>query len=376
MLGKLKHMVVLALPPLRRVKLQRDQLLAERREMELRRDQLLAEHREMELQRDQLLGEKRERLAERVALENRLRDESGSAFISVFRFLKPTLQPGDTATSEQRTAVAQELGWRAIAFGAVSAIEASDEAWFRVELNGVPVVLPRYTLMTMRHCVHLDHAGHIRLLVETDHWQRMRALIEPGTLFLDVGAATGAMTVPYSITVPEGATLVAFEPSRRAMRHLRETLVRNGGSSRVNLVAAAVSNMQGEAEFFEQPEDPTGEVPFLPESSRLGQRDDAFLSKAEAYSVDVITLDGLAGNLNFADRSRIVIKIDVEGYEVEVLKGATKLLTDHPNVFISTDIHNKPGSAELTGPDVVSFLSNIGYKIETHGHVIFAQKGS
>ncbi|CAD5293712.1 Methyltransferase, FkbM family [Bosea sp. 62] len=332
--------------------------------------------RRIKLQRDQLMREQRELLAERPDLENRLPDESGSAFISVFRFLKPALQPGDTATREQRVAVAQELGWRAIASGAVAAIEASDEAWFRVELNGVPVTLPRYTLMTMRHCLHVDQAGHLRLFVETDHWQRMRALIEPGTLFLDVGAATGAMTVPYSMTVPDGAKIVAFEPSRRAMRHLQATLARNGGSSRVTLFAAAVSDAQGEAEFFEQPEDPTGEVPFLPESSRLGQRDDAFLSKAEAYSVDVITLDGLAEKLNFADHSRIVIKIDVEGYEVEVLKGATKLLTENSNVFISTDIHNKPGTTALTGPDVTSFLSSIGYKIETHGHVIFAQKGN
>ena len=338
MLGKMKRAVAMVFPPLRRNELQRE---------------LLAGHQ---------------------ASEDR--PDSGSAFISVFRFLKPALEPGDIATAGQRTAVAQELGWRAIASGAVAAIEASDQAWFRVELNGVPVLLPRYTLMTMRHCLHVDQAGHLRLFVETDHWERMRALIDPGTLFLDVGAATGAMTVPYSITVPDGAKIVAFEPSRRAMRSLRDTVDRNGGSSRVTLISAAVSDVQGEAEFFEQPEAATGDVPFLPETSRLGQRDDAFLSRAEAYPVDVVTLDGMVTKLNLAGHSRIVIKIDVEGYESEVLKGAIKLLTENSNVFISIDIHNKPGSEMLTGPDVVSFLSKLGYMIETHGHVVFAQKGS
>ena len=192
--------------------------------------------------------------------------------------------------------LAQELGWRAIVQGRLDAIAASSiDAWFRVRLNGVSLLLPRYTLMVMRDCLTASADRELSLLVETAHWEWMRVQFGDNTLFLDIGAATGAMTVPYALSFPEGLRIVSFEPSRRARDYLEKTLMRNGARN-VTVLPFALSDAAGHLSFMELPEDSSGLAPFLPEGSRLQLPTEELYPGAVGYEVEVRTLDHFRSN--------------------------------------------------------------------------------
>ena len=69
------------------------------------------------------------------------------------------------------------------------------DCWLRLELNGAKLWLPRDTLLTMFHCLHTGGAK-LYLAVEERHLNWMMQHLEDGGTFLDVGAATGATTLP------------------------------------------------------------------------------------------------------------------------------------------------------------------------------------
>jgi FkbM family methyltransferase len=302
--------------------------------------------------------------------------EAIRAFLLTFAFVKRGLPPVDGLSPRECAGFLQEMGWRAFAKGVVDAIAASSkDSWVRVNFNGVPLELPRYTLMTMRHCISPQPDGRINMLVETAHWERMRAELSEGSLFLDIGAATGAMSIPFALTVKTDARLVAFEPSRRARDYLAATAARNKAHDPamkdLRIMACALSDAPGSLSFMELPEDETGDTPFLPEGSRLRVDEADTYENAANYQVDVSTLDALAGELDFASAKKIVMKIDVEGFEAMVLKGGIKTLAAH-KPFMAIDIHGTPGGdgTQTTEAAVMAVITPFGYKVERLGHVL------
>jgi FkbM family methyltransferase len=248
---------------------------------------------------------------------------------------------------------------------------ASADAWFRVRLNGVPLELPRYTLKTMQHCMAVDGDGSISLLVEYAHWCRMRDQLMPGSLFLDVGAATGAMCVPYALSL-KGVRVVAFEPSRRANSYLAQTIQRNRlAPTAIELLPFAISSSAATLDFMEIPEDATGNVPYLPETSRIQVDGEPLYDGAERFSVDVRTLDMMSESIGYSRHEKIVIKVDVEGFEIEVLRGGIEMIRRHRPYF-AIDVHMDPTTQKPTRPDVISLLKAEGYGVEEIDHVVLA----
>lgn len=260
---------------------------------------------------------------------------------------------------------------RGTAQSVVDRIRAADEgSWFRVRLNGVGVDLPRYTLMTMRHCIH---AGNDMpdLRVETAHWRAMLGELTDHTLFLDIGAATGAMSVPFAVQHPK-ARYVAFEPSPRAFRYLKDTALRNRAD--VKLFPYALSDQAGTLDFIEMPEASDGEAPYLPETSRLASGDDAIDHRATKHAVEVRTLDSIAEKIGIGDARKLVIKIDVEGFECNVLRGGIETIDRHRPV-LAIDIHNYPGGNILTETEVIEILRPFGYAMHRMDHVLLFGEG-
>lgn len=295
-------------------------------------------------------------------------------FLGTFGFVKTDMPDWRTAPPQEALPLAQELGWRAIVQGRIDAIAASSiDSWFRVRLNGVSLLLPRYTLMIMRDCLTASANRELSLLVETAHWEWMKSKFGDNTLFLDIGAAAGTMTVPYALSFPERLRIVSFEPSRRARNYLDRTLTQNGARN-VTVLPFALSDAPGDLSFMEFPEDPSGRVPFLPEASRLQLPTEELYPDALGYEVAVRTLDSLSEQLHLSEAETIVMKIDVEGFEDKVLKGALTTL-ERFKPFLSIDIHNHPGRPDMTDGACMAILRPFGYQFERVGHVLLASAG-
>ncbi len=136
-------------------------------------------------------------------------------------------------------------------------------------------------------------------------------------LFLDVGANIGL----YSILAARGGLadrIVAFEPDVRNRVQMEANLLMNGLLSKVEMVAKAVSKETGSIEFLPSPDTVTGQ-------SKVG-------GGAGAIRVETVRLD------DFLDAAglRIFIKMDIEGHELEAIKGMERMLTTN-KVFMQVE---------------------------------------
>ena len=215
------------------------------------------------------------------------------------------------------------MGRRPMDEAVVMAIRnASPDSYFRCIFNDRELLIPQHTLRTMAHCIHAQIDAPFIVNVESNHMNWLHSKLHAGDVFLDIGAATGAMTLPIAASSP-GVHIIAFEPSRTANRVLRETLRLNKIDG-VEIFDSALSDCGGRTQFVEFEHDPTGQTPFQPEASAiLAPTTENLALPHQHYDVPVTTLDEFFVGRNDASKVRAV-KIDVEGFETKVLQGATR----------------------------------------------------
>ncbi|MFZ1641796.1 MAG: FkbM family methyltransferase [Candidatus Contendobacter sp.] len=139
--------------------------------------------------------------------------------------------------------------------------------------------------------------------------------IRPGDLCFDIGAHVGSRLRAW---LPLGVRIVAVEPQPECMRLLRRWF---GDHPRITLVEQAVGAAPGVAELFVSPRTPT--VSSLSPAWIAAVRLDRGFQRVRwnyTVPVSVTTLDRLIAEHG----PPAFCKIDVEGYELEVLKGLTQ----------------------------------------------------
>jgi len=128
--------------------------------------------------------------------------------------------------------------------------------------------------------------------------------LREGDLFLDIGANIGSYSVLASGV--RGATTLAFEPDPASVEGLRRNIATNGLAGLVTVHALALSDGDGVAAFTRG----------LDTMNRL-----ADAKAAHVQTVALRRLDAVVG-----DRAPIMMKLDVEGSEEAVIRGAGRLI--------------------------------------------------
>lgn len=151
----------------------------------------------------------------------------------------------------------------------------------------------------------------------------LQHLYRPGSVMFDVGANLGLMALPVLSAVPD-SQVVSFEPSPNTLPWLRRTIAGSGLKNRWLLVEKAVSSKPGASDFsLSAPAE--GLYDGLVHTRRSAE--------SRRVKVEVTTLDEEWKRLNCPAVS--VLKIDVEGGELEVLWGAQELLAQTcPSVLL------------------------------------------
>jgi FkbM family methyltransferase len=169
----------------------------------------------------------------------------------------------------------------------------------------------------------------------------MLALTRPGHLVVDLGAHVGQFTLSAAAA---GRRVLAIEASRRNQALLRAGIEANHFTETVELVHAAASNQPGELRFHEA--GPYGGV--------LGQ----------GHPAGTVVPAVRVGDLLKQKPGPIgLIKIDVEGYEIEALEGLAGWLSDcgddPPILYESHQLgHEARGRSPLA---VRALLGRLGY---------------
>jgi FkbM family methyltransferase len=168
-----------------------------------------------------------------------------------------------------------------------------------------------------------------------------------GGTFLDVGANAGHYTYLAAAAVGPSGCVYAIEAAPLNARRLRADLQANGLTGRVILHEVAVADVPGEMRLQHAPG---------PSPHGMRYLDPAATSGGELVSVT--TLDEILPDLR-AD----VVKIDVEGADLCVLRGMSKILAAHPPKLVVVEVIDS--LLERFGDstaDVIEFMRGAGYE--------------
>lgn len=179
--------------------------------------------------------------------------------------------------------------------------------------------------------------------------------INPGALCFDVGANLGNRTVLFSEL---GAKVIAVEPQLYCINYLKSFF---SNDKNVVIVEVALGDAEGESEISIC--DETNVISTMSDKWRTTGRFSKSYNWNKKQKVKVTTLDNLIqkyGTPHFC-------KIDVEGYELNVLKGLSKKIP-----FISFEFTKELFSDSIKCLDVLSGISNFEANYSTGESMGFA----
>jgi FkbM family methyltransferase len=167
----------------------------------------------------------------------------------------------------------------------------------------------------------------------------LEPLVGPGATVLDVGANLGFYSALFAAQVGPRGRVVAFEPSPRVFAKLRATIARNRLDQVVG-VNCGCGSAAGEA-VLHQVSASTGSGSLV-------------AGAAAGETVEIRRLDDIP---EARERPPQLIKIDVEGFEPEVLAGARAILAEHrPLLYVELC-----GEYAESSVRSVALLDELGY---------------
>jgi FkbM family methyltransferase len=190
-----------------------------------------------------------------------------------------------------------------------------------------------------------------RGFIEVDLTRLLLQELQPGELFVDVGAQYGYYPLVAIALLGARASVVAFEPARSTF----DLLVKNlGAYPQVTLENRALYSRNGSLTLHDFGLEYSALASLMGEA-HVPRAERRRLPPARRYPVECVTLDSY-----LAGRQPAIIKIDAESTELEVLKGARQTLSRGVKlVTIETGDYGISGSARTR--DAIDYLAQLAY---------------
>lgn len=198
--------------------------------------------------------------------------------------------------------------------------------------------------LLFRHCypLYVPLYSFYKTLSDRKERALLRDIIKPGMTIIDVGANIGIYTRYLADIAGHGAAIYAFEPSPLNFIRLRNNVQSHHN---VTLVEAAVGEQKGVAELF------------LSDKANVDHRMYDSGDRRQKIGVALVSLDEY-----FPAGTRIdFIKIDVQGHEYSVLKGAVRILKENPQVVCLLEFWPFGlAKAGIRPADLLQFITELG----------------
>ncbi len=172
----------------------------------------------------------------------------------------------------------------------------------------------------------IDFAIYLGGMFERSTAVALARLTEPSSLVLDIGANIGAHTLHLAGLVGPRGRVMAFEPTDFAFRKLRRNLDLNPSlASRVEALHCFLTASDGAGV-------PGAIYSSWPLAVEEGLHAKHLGREMQTQAAQARSLDSILGERG--DRKVQLVKLDVDGFECDVLRGATSLLRDTRPVFV------------------------------------------
>jgi FkbM family methyltransferase len=186
-------------------------------------------------------------------------------------------------------------------------------------------------------------------------YKAMMRHVDNTDIAIDIGGHVGSWSIPLSRTFRD---VLTFEPEPTLRRYLRENISK---ARRTNIVVVPKAVTEGNGltgEFYLRSFDKTRNsgMPHLVLSSLAEEGD---------INVECVPLDNMLNGKLPQGRHVGLIKIDVEGMELGVLKSGVKTIAaNHPTLLV--EINSCCERYGISKNDVLDFIDGLGYREVEH----------
>jgi FkbM family methyltransferase len=178
----------------------------------------------------------------------------------------------------------------------------------------------------------------------------MQQVLQPGDRFIDIGANIGMITLHGAALVTESGRVDSFEPNPECCQRIQDTLAMNQ-IQHVHLHPVGLSDQPG-----------TLTLSVITDTSGMGTlaapREDDQNLISQRFEVTVQVGD----NLILPEPTPVkLIKIDVEGFELNVLRGLEKTLTAWHPIVVTEVVQDWLERAGTNRTQLYQFMQSLGY---------------
>jgi FkbM family methyltransferase len=164
------------------------------------------------------------------------------------------------------------------------------------------------------------YPGYSLGTTEPEEQEAFERLVCEGMTVFNAGANIGFHAVILARLVGPSGHLVCFEPFPQSAAAVRRNLELNGFSDRAKVVESAVSDAEGEAVLSLH----GGTAEFSISKPRSRDADGEI-------KVSTVSLDGVASSFGLVPQ---VITLDIEGAEIDALRGSSELIAKYRPTFV------------------------------------------
>lgn len=175
------------------------------------------------------------------------------------------------------------------------------------------------------------------------------AMLAPGARVVEVGANIGYYTTTIAHRVGPEGRVIALEANPRMVGLVRRTLQLNGLQDRVTLIGKAAMDAPGQINFMTSRTNAGGGFVTIWEDHRP-------YADGVTITVDAVRLDDLdCGHVD-------MIRMDAEGTEPFILRGAAGVLAAHPDIVIVMEWALVQMESRTSVPEFVDWLAGMGFR--------------
>lgn len=189
---------------------------------------------------------------------------------------------------------------------------------------------------------------------EDDMIQVIKEVLKPGMTVIDCGSNIGFYPLLEAKLLKDNGKIFAFEPDPRNYKTLEKNINLIKNSKLVKPQQKAISNRSGTAEMF---------IASMANLNKLSSSDNEKFSARhnvnEIIDVEAITIDSFCEQENI---SPDFIRMDIEGFEVEVFQGMRNLFkTAKSGFMIMLELHPHAYSEERSFAKELNNLFELGF---------------
>lgn len=240
---------------------------------------------------------------------------------------------------------------------ATTALSLSQEAALARAANRYFYLGPELALVRL-NCGHLLYVDpmdeHVSAnIIVHGYWEAwvhrvVLGLLKPGARVIEVGANLGYYTVTMAGAVGASGSITALEANPRLVGMVTRSLNLNGFASRSKVVPKAALDQPGSVNFVVSRSNSGGGFVSLWDHVPY---EDGQMLKIEAVRIDDL------------DSSHVdMIRIDAEGSEAFILRGAEATLKANPDIVICMEWSVVQIASRTSVPEFVAWLSGLGFR--------------